>query len=166
MTIRRTGVLLAVISSLVLAATGCGDSGPAEDATPPSAHSGEASPMTTEAVNEQARPSPPATQSARPAALPPATDTDPACRSTTLLAATDAALNAEAVAQVEVLACRNGFARLLAIAPGQAETSDGSQVFLRSDNSVWQVVGRASAGTDCGDPGLSKQIRMVCEGLV
>ncbi|WP_433119211.1 hypothetical protein [Micromonospora sp. CA-246542] len=105
-----------------------------------------------------------ATGSTRLAALP-TTDTDPSCRPPVLLEATGAALNGQSVDDVQVLGCRNGFARLMAIAPQSAPIPGGGQVFLRKDTKGWQVVGRTSASTDCGDPGLVTAVRAVCTGL-
>ncbi|MEV1016119.1 MULTISPECIES: hypothetical protein [unclassified Micromonospora] len=105
-----------------------------------------------------------ATGPARLAALP-STDTDPSCRPPVLLEATGAALNGQSVTDVQVLGCRNGFARLMAIAPQSASIPGGDQVFLRKDTKGWRVVGRTSASTDCGDPGLVTAVRAVCAGL-
>lgn len=109
-------------------------------------------------------PAPAATGPTRLAALP-TTDTDPSCRPPVLLEATGTALNGQTVDDVQVLGCRNGFARLMAIAPQSAEISGGDQVFLRKDTKGWRVVGRTSASTDCGDPGLITAVRAVCTGL-
>ncbi|GAA4605720.1 hypothetical protein BJY16_005501 [Actinoplanes octamycinicus] len=112
-----------------------------------------------------AKPAEPA-GTARPAALPATADSDPACRPPALLEAAAPALGATVPARTEVLGCRNGFARLLAVGQGDAEIPGGSQLFLHSDKGVWKVFGRASAGTDCGDSGLAAPVKAVCTGLV
>lgn len=126
---------------------------PAPDAARPGTGAGQA-----------VDPAPAASAPTRLAALP-STDTDPSCRPPVLLEATGAALNGQAVDDVQVLGCRNGFARLMAIAPRSASIAGGDQVFLRKDTRGWQVVGRTSASTDCGDPGLTTAVRSVCAGL-
>ncbi|MET7748653.1 hypothetical protein [Micromonospora sp. NPDC005367] len=87
------------------------------------------------------------------------------CRTPVLLEATAAALKAPTVTQVEVVGCRDGFARLLARAGASTEIPGGNQVFLRSDQRVWKVVARTSAGVDCGDPNLAAEVRAVCTAL-
>ncbi|MEV4620839.1 hypothetical protein AB0J74_19285 [Asanoa sp. NPDC049573] len=67
---------------------------------------------------------------------------------------------------VEVFACRNGFARLVATGAGSTELSGGNQVFLRLDNNRrWQVVARTPAATDCGDSSATAGMKAVCAGL-
>ncbi|MBY8875862.1 hypothetical protein K7640_28945, partial [Micromonospora sp. PLK6-60] len=93
------------------------------------------------------------------------TDSDPACRPPVLLEATAAALGAPTVTQVEVLGCRNGSARLFAIAGESTTRPGGNQVFLRLDQRLWKVVARTPAATDCGDPGLAPAVTTVCAAL-
>lgn len=112
-----------------------------------------------------AAPAPSATAPAPLTASPSPADSDPACRPPVLLEATSAALGTATVAQVDVLGCRNGFARLFAIAAHNTEIPGGNQVFLRLDKGRWRIAGRTSAGTDCGDPDLTAEIRAVCDGL-
>ncbi|GAA2186859.1 hypothetical protein [Micromonospora lupini] len=130
--------------------------------TPPAPVPDAARPGT--GAGRAADPAPAASRPTRLAALP-TTDTDPSCRPPVLLEATGAALNGQTVDDVQVLGCRNGFARLMAIAPKSAEIPGGDQVFLRKDTKGWRVVGRTSASTDCGDPGLVTAVRAVCTGL-
>ncbi|MEV7988362.1 hypothetical protein [Micromonospora sp. NPDC085948] len=128
-------------------------------------------------------PAPPASASARPGAgagraVDPAptttrpirlddeqhvTDT-PSCRPEVLLAATRAAVSGQTVQDVAVFACRNGYARLMAVAPQPAEIPDG-QMFLHQEAKGWRVVARTSAATDCGDTGLNAAVQTACAGL-
>ncbi|MFC7546034.1 hypothetical protein [Plantactinospora sp. GCM10030261] len=110
-------------------------------------------------------PVPSATQPTKLAALPPTADSDPSCRPPVLLEATEAALTTTSLARVEVLGCRGGVARLLAVTDPESEIPGGNQVFLRLDKGIWRVAGRVSSGTDCGDPHLTTDIRSICTGL-
>jgi hypothetical protein len=185
MTIRRSSGLLALVVGLVTGAAGCAHADrsgrtalpapvPTASATDgsgavPTDGTGVAATASAGAGKPTApvgAPAPSATKPTRLAALPSQTDSDPSCRPPVLLEATSAALRAATVAQVEVLSCRNGFARLFAVAAQHTEIPGGNQVFLRLDKGVWRVAGRTSAGSDCGDPGLAAEIRAVCAGLV
>ncbi|MEU1590627.1 hypothetical protein [Micromonospora sp. NPDC005710] len=128
-------------------------SAPAPEAAPPGTGAGPAADSAAAAGGPT-----------RLAALP-TTDTDPSCRPPVLLEATGATLDGQAVEDVQVLGCRNGFARLMATAAQSAPIPGGDQVFLRKDTKGWRVVGRTSASTDCGDPGLTTAVRAVCAGL-
>ncbi|WP_433649471.1 hypothetical protein ACQP2C_22640 [Micromonospora zamorensis] len=111
-----------------------------------------------------AQPVPSSTPPTRLAAGP-TTDTDPACRPTVLLEATAAALGAPTVTQVEVLGCRAGVARLIAVAGDATMRPGGNQVFLRLEQRAWKVVARVPAATDCGDPELAPAVMGVCAAL-
>ncbi|MFR9778747.1 hypothetical protein ACL02O_22200 [Micromonospora sp. MS34] len=194
MTIRRSSAYLVLAAAVALGVGGCGHADRADRAAgapaPTSSGASAAAPQVTPATTAPAAtgaapapaahgtaaarsgtggggvpaPAPPATGPA-PVTAQPTTDSDPACRPQVLQEATAAALAPQNVAGVEVLACRDGFARLIATAPASTEITGGSQVFLRLENRVWRVVGRTSAGTDCGDPGLTAGVRTVCTGL-
>ncbi|MDG4825009.1 hypothetical protein O7635_24435 [Asanoa sp. WMMD1127] len=67
---------------------------------------------------------------------------------------------------VEVFACRNGFARLIATVASSTELAGGNQVFLRRDGDrQWRVVARAPASVDCGDASVTVEMKAVCAGL-
>ncbi|MET8040443.1 hypothetical protein ABZU25_06205 [Micromonospora sp. NPDC005215] len=191
MTIRRSGACLVAAVALALPAAGCAHderTGGAAGAPAPTSSELVAAPEAT-APGPQATattsgvPAPPASASARPGAgagraVDPAptttgpirlddeqhvTDT-PSCRPEVLLAATKAALTGQTVQDVAVFSCRNGYARLMAVAPPPAEIPDG-QVFLHQDAKGWRVVARASAATDCGDTSLTAAVQTACAGL-
>jgi hypothetical protein len=175
---RRGGKLLVLAVALVAGGAGCSHAdrtgGPVAAAPAPSASASgggyETVPATAGpsavASTGTAAPAPSAAvpSTPRPALSSPA-DSDPACRPPVLLEATGAALGTTTVTKVDVLACRNGFARLFAITARNTQIPGGNQVFLRKDKGRWTLAGHTSAGTDCGDPGLSAQIRAVCDGL-
>ncbi|MEU8212161.1 hypothetical protein AB0B85_23540 [Micromonospora sp. NPDC049044] len=189
MTIRRSGAYLVVAVALALPAAGCAHeerTGGAASAPTPTSNGPVAAPEPTVSGSPATAPTssvpaPPASAPARPGAgagraVDPApttakpirlddqhvTDT-PSCRPEVLLATTRAALSGQTVQDVAVFSCRNGYARLMAVAP-QGEIPDG-QVFLHQDAKGWQVVARTSAATDCGDTGLSAAIQTACAGL-
>ncbi|SCE86624.1 hypothetical protein GA0074695_1720 [Micromonospora viridifaciens] len=188
MTIRRSSPYLVLAAAVALAVGGCADGRTDRSAGPPApTSSGAPSPGAAEAqvppaTSAPAAPAPttraprsgtgggdaPAAPTsvgpAQPAARP-TTDSDPACRPQALQEATAAAMSGQTVGGVEVLACRNGFARLVATAAGSTEISGGNQVFLRLENRLWRVVGRTPAASDCGDPGLTAEVKAVCAGL-
>ncbi|WP_433126423.1 hypothetical protein ACQPWW_27065 [Micromonospora sp. CA-240977] len=188
MTIRRGGVCLVAAVALALPAAGCahdertGGAANAPTPTSPVAAPEPTAPGPQTTATTSGVPAPPASASARPGAgagraVDPAPTTTgpsgpddrpvadtPSCRPEALLAATKAALTGQTVQDVAVFSCRNGYARLRAVAPQPAEIPD-SQVFLHQDAKGWRVVARASAATDCGDTGLSAAVQTACAGL-
>ncbi|GAB3943019.1 hypothetical protein [Micromonospora vulcania] len=191
MTIRRSGAYLVVAVALALSVAGCAHderTGGAASAPAPTSSGPVAVPQPTPSGPQATAttagvPAPPASASARPGAgagraVDPAptttrpkrlddqhvTDNTPSCRPEALLPATRAALSGQTVQDVAVFACRNGYARLMAVAPQSAEIPDG-QVFLHQDAKGWRVVARTSAATDCGDTGLSAAVQTACAGL-
>ncbi|MEU4475266.1 hypothetical protein [Micromonospora sp. NPDC023888] len=190
MTIRRSGACLVAAVALALPVAGCAHderTGGAASVPAPASSGSVAAPEPT-APGAQATattsgvPAPPASASARPgtgggrAADPAPTSTrplrlddehvtdTPSCRPEVLLAAARAALSGQSVQDVAVFSCRNGYARLMAVAPQPAEIPDG-QMFLHEDAKGWRVVARTSAATDCGDTGLNAAIQTACAGL-
>ncbi|MGC4815221.1 hypothetical protein ACLQ29_32325 [Micromonospora sp. DT228] len=191
MTIRRSGACLVAAVALALPAAGCAHdartggaaSAPVPSSSAPVVSPEPAAPGPQTTVTTSGVPAPPASASARPGtgagrAVDPAptktgpirlddeqhvTDT-PSCRPEVLLAATRAAVSGQTVQDVAVFSCRNGYARLMAVAPQPAEIPDG-QMFLHQDAKGWRVVARASAATDCGDTGLQAAVQTACAGL-
>lgn len=71
------------------------------------------------------------------------------------------------IEDVEVAACRNGYARVFAVArenPTGHPQHENEQVFLRDVGGTWEVVSTGT-GISCGDSDLPAALVEVCEGL-
>jgi hypothetical protein len=72
-----------------------------------------------------------------------------------------------AIEGVDVAACRNGYARVYAVArenPTGHPQHENEQVFLRDVDGSWEVVS-SGTGVTCGDGDLAAVLVEVCEGL-
>jgi hypothetical protein len=163
----RTGLLLALALALTGSVCGCSHAGRplAEHPTPrPTGASAVTTPTTPAAAGSAT----PAAGSTRLAAPPVPPVADASCAPAVLLQATKRLLDDPArgstVERVEILACRNGYARLFAVTAKPAAAAD-NQIFLHLQGGTWQLAGRTGAGTDCGDDGLDAKITAACAGL-
>ncbi|MET8231500.1 hypothetical protein ABZS77_12610 [Micromonospora sp. NPDC005298] len=103
------------------------------------------------------------------AAPDPTPNTDPSCSPGTLLAASRTVLDGSTagldIARVDVLTCKNSYARVIAVPAGSGEILPKPQIFLHQSGTRWQLAGRAGAGTDCGDSDLASDIKQACGAL-
>ncbi|WP_326559862.1 hypothetical protein [Micromonospora sp. NBC_01796] len=103
-----------------------------------------------------------------PAPTAPVAD-DPSCALAVLLPATRVLVDDRSagvtVDRVEVFGCRNAYARLIALPARSTDVIPSNQVFLHLVDATWRLVGRASAGLDCGDDGLPTEIATACAAL-
>jgi hypothetical protein len=108
--------------------------------------------------------------------LPPTSASAP-CRADVLLVPVQAALNqpddpsqglsAVQIVRVEVLECRNGYARVAAFAAGDQAAGDqeAEQVFLRDVGGRWEFI-ESGTGIDCQNlAGLTAAIQEACAAL-
>jgi hypothetical protein len=68
---------------------------------------------------------------------------------------------------VEILECRNGYARVYAQAattPGGEPIEDAEQVFLKDVEGTWRVI-TSGTGISCADPDLTGDLRRACRAL-
>ncbi|SBT45829.1 hypothetical protein [Micromonospora auratinigra] len=105
----------------------------------------------------------------RLADLPPAVAATADCAAPVLTRAASTVLDrpasGPALARVSVFACRNGFARVLAVAEGSTADVSGMQLFLRFEGGTWRLAGQTGPAGECGDPNLPSAVVAVCAGL-